>query len=157
MSHVVEDLTAFVDGALAPERHAAVARHLEGCAACRGEHDRIGGALAALARLPPPPPPSPAFAAGLEARLATPRRPTLAERLVAWRWRLALPAAAAAALAAVLVVRAQGARDADVAANLELLEDYVVVAGLGDVETAEDAAIVAHLHELAGTAGERNP
>ena len=48
-------------------------------------------------------------------------------------------------------------READVAAHLELLEDYVVVAGLGDVETAEDAAIVAHLDELAPAAREGKP
>jgi anti-sigma factor RsiW len=158
MRHVVEDLTAFVDGALPPDRRANVAHHLEGCAACRSEHRRIGDAVAVLARLPPPPEPSATFAARLEARLADLRRPTLAERLAAWRWRLGVPSAVAAAVVAVvLATHGRGPREADVADHLELLEDYVVVAGLGEVETAEDAAIVAHLDELAPAAREGKP
>lgn len=161
MNHVAEDLTALVDGALAPERQAAVERHLEGCPECRAERARIAGALTALARLPAPPEPSPSFAARLEARLARERRPTFAARLAAWRWRIAVPAAvAAAALVSVGVVergRERAVRERDVAAHLELLEDYVVVAGLGDVESAEDAEIVEHLDELVGPAREGKP
>lgn len=158
MRHVAEDLTAFADGALSPERRAAVARHLEGCPECRAERERIAGALAALARLPDPPAPSPFFGARLEARLSR-ARPGPAPLHSAWRWRLAVPAAAlAAALVAFAVVeRGRSAREREVAAHLELLEDYVVVAGLGDVETAEDAAIVAHLAELVGPAREGKP
>ena len=49
---------------------------------------------------------------------------------------------------AVLAVRQQRADEAALAQHLELLEDYEVVASLGDVETAEDAAVVAALDEL---------
>ena len=42
--------------------------------------------------------------------------------------------------------RSRAARQ--VAQHLELLEDYEVVASLGDVETPEDAAVVASLDEL---------
>lgn len=156
--HVAEDLTAFADGALPPEQRAEVALHLERCAKCRAERDRIAGTLAALARLPAPPEPSRQFVAGLEARLARERRPALFARFARWRWRLALPAAATAALVAFAVVeRGRAARERDVAAHLDLLEDYVVVAGLGDVESAEDAEIVAHLDELVGRAEKGKP
>lgn len=149
--HPTDDLTAFVDGALGERRRAAVSLHLEGCAECREARDRIGAALAVLALLPPPPEPSPGFAARLEARLAGVRRPSLAERLAGWRWRIAAPVAAAAAavvVAGVAVERERAAREADVAAHLDLLEDYVTVASLGDVSTREDAAVVEHLDEL---------
>jgi anti-sigma factor RsiW len=158
VKHVAEDLTALADGALSPEREAEVARHLAGCPGCRAERERIAGALAALARLPAPPDPSPDFGARLEARLARERRPGFAARLAAWRWRLAVPAAAAAALVSLAVVeRGRAAQERELAAHLELLEDYVMVAGLGDVDTAEDAAIVAHLDDLVGPGRERKP
>lgn len=152
MSHVTDDLTALLDGALPPARRAEVEAHLAACGGCRGERDRLAGALALLGALPPPPEPSPWFNARLAARLAAEPAPApgLLARLRGWRWRLALPATALAALAAValLTVRAQRADELALAADLELLEEYEVVASLGDVETAEDAAVVAALHEL---------
>lgn len=152
MSHPLDDLTALLDGALPPARAAEVERHLAGCAACRAARDRLAGAVARLAALPPPPEPSPWFLTRLEARLADepPRARGLLAALAAWRWRLAVPATAVAAAAAmaVLAVRQQRADEAALAQHLELLEDYEVVASLGDVETAEDAAVVAALDEL---------
>jgi len=152
MSHPLDDLTALLDGALPPARHAEVERHLAGCASCRAERDRLAGAVARLAALPPPPEPSPWFLSKLEARLADeppPARGILAS-LAAWKWRLAVPATAVAAAAAMAVfaVRQQRADEAALAQHLELLEEYEVVASLGDVETAEDAAVVASLDEL---------
>lgn len=157
MSHVSEELTALLDGALAPGEERAVRSHLAECPRCRAEEARLRGAVALLGALPPAPPPSPSFAAGLEARLAAERGrgPGLLERLVGRRFRLALPVAAAAAAAVVAGVTIQHDRERDrerereVAARLELLEDFAVVASLGDVETAEDAEVVAHLDELA--------
>lgn len=153
MSHVSEELTALLDDALAPDEERAVRSHLAGCASCRAEEARLRGAVALLGALPPAPPPSPAFAAGLEARLQAERGrgPGLLERLLGRRWRLAIPVAAAAAVTVVagISVRHDRARERDVAAQLDLLEDFAVVASLGDVETAEDAEVVAHLHELA--------
>jgi len=152
MSHPLDDLTALLDGALPPARHAEVERHLAGCASCRAERDRLAGAVARLAALPPPPEPSPWFLSKLEARLAdepAPARGILAS-LAAWKWRLAVPATAVAAAAAMAVfaVRQQRADEAALAQHLELLEEYELVASLGDVETAEDAAVVAALDEL---------
>lgn len=152
MTHPREDLTALLDGALAPARRAEVEAHLAGCAACRAERDALAGALAALGALPPPPAPSPWFGARLEARLAeaAPARVGVLARLLAWRWRLAVPAAglAAAAAVALLVVRHQRAEELALAADLELLQDWEAVASLGDVESAEDAAVVASLDAL---------
>jgi anti-sigma factor RsiW len=153
MSHVSAELTALVDGALPAAEAEAVRAHLAGCAACRAEAARLRSAAALLGALPPPPPPSPAFAARLEARLEAERgrRRGVLARLLGERRRFVLPAAAAAAaaLVAVITIRSDRARERDVAAELDLLENYTVVASLGDVETAEDAEVVAHLDELA--------
>lgn len=152
MTHPLDDLTALLDGALLPARHAEVERHLAGCASCRAARDRLAGAVARLSALPPPPEPSPWFLTRLEARLADEPAPPrgLLAALAAWKWRLAVPATALAAAAAlaVVAVRQQRADEMVLAQNLELLEDYEVVASLGDVETEEDAAVVAALDEL---------
>lgn len=157
MTHPLDDLTALLDGALPPARRAEVEGHLAGCAGCRAERDRLAGALGALSSLPPPPGPSPWFLSRLEARLADEPAPArgLLATLSAWRWRLGVPAAAVAAAAAmaVVAVRQQRADEAALAQHLELLEEYEVVASLGDVDTAEDAAVVAALHELAPREG----
>jgi anti-sigma factor RsiW len=153
VTHPKDDLTAYLDGALAPARRAEVEAHLVGCAACRAEHARLAVTVTALGALPLPPEPSPFFATRLTARLAAepaPRAGPLA-RLLAWRWRLAVPAVGLAAVAAValLAPRHQLPPDLALVTQLELLEDYEAVASLGDVETAEDAAVVASLHDLA--------
>lgn len=157
MTHPQDDLTALLDGALAPARRAEVEAHLAGCAACRAERDRLAAALSALGALPPPPEPSPWFAARLAARLADETVPRagmplagVLGRLLAWRWRLAVPAAglAAAAAVALLVVRHQRDQELALAGQLELLQDLEAVASVGDVETPEDAAVVASLDAL---------
>lgn len=151
MTHPIDELTALLDGALPEPRRAEVARHLAGCAPCRAERDRLRAALDVLARLPVAPEPSPTFEARLSARLARERRPGLLARLGALRWRLFGPAAAlgACAMVAVGVVRHQRAQERELAAHLDLLLDYEVVASVGDVESADDADLVAHLDELA--------
>jgi anti-sigma factor RsiW len=173
--HPTEELTALVDGALPAPRAAEVLRHVESCASCRAERARIAGAIAALRRLPAAPEPSPLFATRLAARLAREgrpapslsngaRRPWLV-RLGAWlrpsalRWKIAVPASAAAVAAgvAVFAVHLQREEERAVAAHLELLLDYEVVSGLGDVESAEDAAVVAALDDLAPERKEGRP
>ncbi len=152
MRHVREDLTAFLDGALDPAPRSEVEAHLAACAACRAERDRLAAVLLALRALPAPPAPSPAFEARFWARLArqADRPRGVMARLAALRWRVVGPvagAAAAAAVAAVVVVR-QRADEAGMIRNLELLDQYELVASLGDVEGSEDVEVVAHLDEL---------
>ena len=151
-THVADDLTALLDGALDPGRRAEVEGHLSACAACRAERDLIAGALSAVAALPPPPPPAPGFEQRFYARLAreAPRRRTLLERLSAHPFRWLVPATGlAAALAVGIWVRHAGERaDLEMARHLDLLENYVEVASLDVVETPEDLEIVAHLDEL---------
>jgi len=155
VNHPREDLTALLDGALAPARRAVVERHLAACDACRAELGALRAGIAALAAVPPAPGPSPFFGARLEARLAGAAQPGLLARLAGWRWRLAAPAAALAASVAIAVgVVRQHRRDVEaMAAHLDLLEDYEVVASVGDVSTAEDAQIVASLDQLAPREG----
>jgi anti-sigma factor RsiW len=150
MKCVREELTAYLDGALEDLRREAVTRHLEGCGACRAEHDRLASAVAALSALPPPPPPSPGFEARLAARLARERRPGLLARLSARRLAVLAPAAglAAAVVVTAVAVRQHRATEMDLAANLDLLADLEIAASLGDVETEEDAAVVLALDEL---------
>ncbi len=151
MSHPVTDLTALLDGALAPERRREVEAHLTACAACRAERARIASAVAAVAALPPPPSPAPGLEQRFYARLTREgARPSLLGRIGALRWRLLAPVAgagAAAALAVGVAVRHR-AFEAELARNLDLLENYELVASLGSAETPEDVEVVAHLHEL---------
>jgi anti-sigma factor RsiW len=150
MTHVTTELTALLDGALDEAARRRVEQHLEGCAGCRAEQARLTGLLATLRTLPGAPEPSPHFEARLAARLARERRPGPLAWLRRGSWRLAFPTAglAAAALAGVLVVRHQRTEELAMADRLELLEEYEVVASLDDVETAEDAALVAQLDTL---------
>jgi anti-sigma factor RsiW len=157
-----EDLVAVHDAALPGPALAEARRHVEACAACRAELERLAAGIAALRAGSPSPEPSPWFEARLAARLAAlpPPRDGLAGLLRARPWRLAAAAGLAAALAAGLLLvqrerAADGRERAGAAAivlaladRLELLEDYEVVASLGDVETEEDAAVVAALDRL---------
>lgn len=151
--HVREELSALLDGALDPGRRSRVEAHLVACPACRAERDRLAAALSALGALPAPPAPSPDFEARFWARLAREGRGSprgALARLAALRWRLAAPlagAAVATALAALIVVR-ERADQARMARHLELLDQYELVASLGDVEGSEDVEVVAHLDEL---------
>jgi anti-sigma factor RsiW len=148
VSHVVTELSALLDGALDPAARQAVESHLAGCPACRAEHRRLQGALAALARLPAAPEPSPWFETRLAARLArAPRRGLLGR----WSgWRLAVPATglAAALLAGVLLVRQERGLELEAAAQLDLLAEYETVASVDVVESAEDVALIAQLDTL---------
>jgi anti-sigma factor RsiW len=150
MNHPLSDLTAYLNGALDPERRAEVERHLEGCAPCRTERERLAWASSAIDALPAPPPPSPQFEARFYARLAAIEQPAPRGWLASIRWRYLAPLGAAAAFTAVFVVlwASHGRRQAEMAAQLELLENYELVASVGSVDGPEDVAVVAHLDEL---------
>ena len=154
MNHVLDDLTAYLDGALGARERAQVEAHLEACDSCRASRDRLTGALSVLARVPHAAAPSDAFERGFYARLEAqrrgrPERPRLRDWLT-WRW--AAPALTTAAVAAMLVVTTsrQRAHERALAEHLDLLENYEVVASVGAVETPEDAEVVAHLDQLEG-------
>jgi len=150
VTHLGEELTALLDGALpAAERERAVA-HLAGCAPCRTAEARLRGALAALSSLPPPPEPSPTFEQRFHARLARERsRPRGWLPRLPWRWVLPAAAACAAAALAVGVDLRQRREQERAARHLELFESYEAVEAAGDVPP-EDLELVAHLHELEG-------
>jgi len=152
MRHVESDLTAYLDGALDPAGAAAVEAHLSGCAACRAERDRLASALRVVAALPPPPTPSPTFGRTFWARVDAeprPRRDSLG-RLLVGRWAAftALAGGAAAALVVLAAHREALRHERELAAHLDLFENYEVVASLGAVRSAEDAEVIAHLDEL---------
>jgi anti-sigma factor RsiW len=153
-----EALVALIDGTLDPAASAELGAHAAACPRCGGEVARLRAGLAALRAGSPAAEPSPWFAARLEARLAEAeaRRGGL-RRLLAGvpRWRFALAGVAAAALvaggASVAVLRSRHAaagRELAAAERAELYEDLEVVASLGEVESADDAAVVAALDAL---------
>ena len=153
MRHVQDDLTALVDGALPPERQAEVEAHLAGCAGCRAERDLVASAVRMVAAVPAPAAPAPGFEQRFYARLAREKaaRPSRRERLPGSRWRWAAPLAALGAAAAVAVTVGVAETRSDrleMARHLDLLENYVVVASLDTVESAEDVEVVEHLNEL---------
>jgi anti-sigma factor RsiW len=152
VSHLRAELTAYLDGALAPARRAEVEAHLLGCPSCRAELDRLALAFAALAALPPPPAPTPAFEQRFYARLARERSQprSLGERLRAVRWAHLAPLAAGVATAMVAVVAVSHHRSErlEMARHLELLENFEVVASLDAVDTPEDVEVVSHLDEI---------
>jgi len=153
VKHVREDLTALLDGALPASRRAEVEAHLAGCGACRAERERLAAVLSACAALPPGPPPAPGFEQRFYARLAREKgvRPSAWRRLRLSPWRFAVPAAGLGAAAAVAVAVWQARADRlEMAQHLDLLENYVVVASLDSVESAEDVEVVTHLDELRG-------
>ncbi|HYN90925.1 MAG TPA: zf-HC2 domain-containing protein [Thermoleophilaceae bacterium] len=92
MSCDPERVTGFVDGELDAETTAAVAAHLETCAACRTQAEAERGLHARLRSLP-----APELPAGIEARVrAQARRRSWAPAAVA-RWALPLAAVLVAA------------------------------------------------------------
>ncbi len=152
--HLESDLTAYLDGALSPERVALVEEHLTACAECRARKEQLAGALQLLASLPAPPEPSPDFARRFYARLdAEPApRPTLAEVFRRLRWRYLVPLAGGVATMVVVIGTASHyrAEQANLARGLDLYENYELVAGIDAVDSPEDVEVVGHLHELTG-------
>jgi hypothetical protein len=113
------ELQAYLDGALAPDRARAVRAHLEGCAACRAELALLREVDQSLRAWPVVPEPE-GLTERVMAALAAEARPTTALPWAAvwpWlreRWSEVLLGAVLAATIVVLVVsvRALGAREA---------------------------------------------
>lgn len=149
-----EDLTAYVDGELAPPHRARMEAHLGTCEACQRTERLLRVTVARMAELPAFTP-SPATRREVLARLdALP--PTWRERLASLlRPGVLVPSlgVAAAAVLAVLVVGRGGGEPAleewdpgalEVATNLELVEDYEVLG----LTSSDDLEVVENLHEL---------
>ncbi len=148
MSCTFEDeLTAYVDGELPAARLREVEAHLGTCPDCRATEGLLRRTMAHLPALPPFVP-SPSLRREVLAKVdALP--PTLGERLRA----LLRPGVLVPTAALALVVYTSGdSQGVDVteegalelAANMELMEDYDVVG----LDSSEDMEVVANLHEL---------
>jgi anti-sigma factor RsiW len=147
-----EDLTAYIDGELPPARRSEVEAHLGTCQECQSTEALLRRTLSSMAALPEFKPSADTRRAVLTKIDALP--PPLRERLLALlRPSVLVPSlglAAAVGLAVVYTGRdATGLDVADagaleLAANMELVEDYDVVG----LDSFEDLEVVENLHEL---------
>ncbi len=142
------ELTAYLDGELAPAARAELDRHLPSCASCRATLPLLRQAVVSLQALPAFEP-RPALRREVLSRLDQP--PGLWARLT--RPWVVLPSfglVAAAVLAVVLVGRSElpsvEPEQLEIAANMDMTEDYELL-GLSELE---DVDVVQHLHELEG-------
>lgn len=136
-----EELVAFLDGALEAERAGKLKAHLEACAACRSESERLRRAVEAT-RAVPPTEPSADFSRRFFERLAQEKREGRWGRLLeqAPRWALAgAGGLAAVALGVTILLSRPGASDEDriIARHLELFSDYEVISMLPLLEDME--------------------
>lgn len=150
MSDFSEELTAYIDGELSPERAREVEAALAKDPALRVLEQRLRRSIGAVEALPAPAlAPSPALRRAVLAAIDQPRW---------WQRWFTLPRllpvglALALSLAAVVVWPGAGLEEgapADeekllLAQNLEVVEDLDLV----DLDSAEDLDVVASLHEL---------
>jgi anti-sigma factor RsiW len=151
------ELTAYVDGELAPAAQSAIREHLAGCASCRSTEALLRRAVETLATLPAFEP-----SRDLRRRVLTRvgRAPSAGgDRLrTLFRSRAFVPSVAglaAAALVALLLVGPgrqalpPGLDDSvalGVAMNFEVVSDYEVLG----LDGPDDLEVVAHLEELEG-------
>ncbi len=147
---VEQELTAYLDGELAPFQAKQVETHLATCQACRETEDLLQRTVAQLSHLPSFEP-SVALRRAVLGRID--REP--AGLVASWqRWfrpQLLIPSMGlvAAAVVALVWVKEPHLDAADMgqyelAANLEIAEAYEVVG----VNSADDLEVVQHLHEL---------
>lgn len=147
-----EDLTAYVDGELPAARRAEVATHLSTCAECQQTEALLRRTLTSLAALPEFKP-SPNTRREVLAKVDALPLP-LRERLKALlRPSVLMPSLGlAAAVGVAVLVTGQEPQSVDVtdagtlelAANLELVEDYDIVG----LDSSEDLEVIENLHEL---------
>jgi anti-sigma factor RsiW len=142
------ELTAYIDGELAPEQARAVEAALERDPALRALEQRLRRTIAAVEALPQPEPDTQALRRKV---LAAVEAPSWRERLSSWFTvgRLAPAGVAVAGAAAAVVVlagRSDHQEDVDVllAANLDDVEDLDLVGA----ESPDDLDVIGSLHEL---------
>ena len=147
-----EDLTAYVDGELPPARRAEVEAHLGTCEECRSTEALLRRTLTSLSALPefkPSPDTRRAVLAKVDA-LPLPLRERLKALL---RPSVLVPSLGlAAAMGVVVLFAGKESQSLDVtdpgtlelAANLELVEDYDIVG----LDSSEDLEVIENLHEL---------
>ena len=147
-----EELTAYIDGELPPARRAEMEAHLGACAECRSTEALLRRTLTSLAALPefkPSPDTRRAVLAKVDA-LPLPLRERLRALLRPTVLVPSLGLAAAVGLAIIYTGRDPRGLDVmdagtlELAANLELVEDYDIVG----LDSSEDLEVIEHLHEL---------
>ncbi|MBL8912494.1 MAG: zf-HC2 domain-containing protein [Archangium sp.] len=150
-SSLQDDLTAYIDGELSPERTKEVEAALAADPALRAMEQKLRRSISAVEALPSPV--SESSAAMRRAVLNAVGEPTWKEKWL--RWPVLMPVAGLAAAAAVtLVVWPRGVVDEApagldeekllLAQNLEVVEDLDLVG----LESPEDLDVVADLDEL---------
>ncbi|MDY7231790.1 anti-sigma factor family protein [Hyalangium rubrum] len=146
-----EDLTAYIDGELPAARREELQVHLGTCAECQRTEALLRTTVARMAELPEPVLSTNTRRAVLAKVDALP--PPLKERLLALlRPPVLVPSLGLAAALALVVYASRDTQGVDVpdagtlelAANMELMEDYDVVG----LDSFEDLEVVENLHEL---------
>ncbi|HVG58924.1 MAG TPA: zf-HC2 domain-containing protein [Hyalangium sp.] len=148
-----EELTAYLDGELPPACRAEVEAHLGTCEECRSTEALLRRTLTSLAALPEFKPSAETRRAVLAKVDALPL--PLRERLKALlRPTVLVPSMGLAAALGLVVIISNGqesqpldvmdAGALELAANLELVEDYDIVG----LDGSEDMEVIEHLHEL---------
>ena len=146
-----EELTAYIDGEPTATRRVEVETHLGTCAECKSTEALLRRTVASMAQLP-------GFVPSADTRRAVMAKvdalpPPLKERLLALlRPSVLVPSMGLAAALALIVYTSGDSQGVDVteegalelAANMELMEDYDVVG----LDSSEDMEVVANLHEL---------
>jgi anti-sigma factor RsiW len=146
-----EELTAYIDGELPAARRTEVEAHVGGCAECKSTEALLRRTVSSLAQLPEFVPSADTRRSVLAKVDALPL--PLKERLLALlRPSVLVPSLGLAAALALVVYTSGDGQGVDVtdegalelAANMELMEDYDVVG----LDSSEDMEVVANLHEL---------
>jgi len=155
MNPLAEELTAYLDGELPPERVKVLEAELASDPSFRALEQRLRASIVAVEALPPPP--AEASPALRRAVLAAVGEPTFKEKWLTWP-RLLPVFGLAVAATVTLVVWPRASLDEEqpggldeeklmLAQNLEVVEDLDLMA----LDSAADLDVVAELHELEAT------